>query len=136
MDSERAQHPAWTFLALFTSFGTLVCCALPSLLVFLGFGATVASSLTSLPFLVTLSQHKAWAFVASGFFVGFNLVYVYRLAPRLRAAGDVCVVDQACETASRLSRVVLWVSVLIYLAGFFVAYLLAPLIARSDPTLL
>ena len=135
MGSARAQHPAWTLLALFTSFGTLVCCALPSLLVFLGLGATVASSLSSLPFLVTLSQHKAWVFVTSGLLVGFNLVYVYRLAPRLRAAGDVCAVDHACERASRLSRVVLWLSVLIYLAGFFAAYLLAPLIARLDPTL-
>lgn len=31
------------YLSLFTSLGTLLCCALPSLLVALGLGATVAS---------------------------------------------------------------------------------------------
>ena len=41
-----------SYLSLFTSFGTLLCCALPSLLVLFGLGATVASFLSSLPWLV------------------------------------------------------------------------------------
>ena len=35
------------YLALFTSFGTLLCCALPLLFVLLGLGATVASVVSS-----------------------------------------------------------------------------------------
>jgi mercuric ion transport protein len=33
---------ALSYLSLFTSLGTLLCCALPSLLVLFGLGATVA----------------------------------------------------------------------------------------------
>lgn len=42
------------------SLGTLLCCALPALLVLLGLGAAVASVLSSLPWLVTLSRRNAW----------------------------------------------------------------------------
>ena len=54
-----------SYLSLFTSFGTLLCCALPSLLVLLGLGATVASFLAAVPSLVTLSRHKDWVFAIS-----------------------------------------------------------------------
>ena len=37
-----------SYLSLFTSFGTLLCCALPSLLVLVGLGATVASFLLAI----------------------------------------------------------------------------------------
>lgn len=50
---------AFGYLSLFASFGTLICCALPSLLVLLGLGATVAAFLSAAPWLVTLSRHKA-----------------------------------------------------------------------------
>src|ERR1700736_2365718 len=51
-----------SYLSLFASFGTWLCCALPSLLVLLGLGATVASFLSAVPWLVTLSHHKNWVF--------------------------------------------------------------------------
>ena len=54
-----------TWLALFTTTGTLVCCALPITLVTLGLGATVAAMTSTFPFLITLSQHKVWVFAIS-----------------------------------------------------------------------
>jgi len=42
------------YLSLFTSIGTLLCCALPSLLVLFGLGATVASVLSAAPWLFTM----------------------------------------------------------------------------------
>jgi len=120
------------YVSLFTSFGTLLCCALPSLLVLLGLGATVASLLTSVPWLVTLSRHKNWVFAISGLLIGSNFAYVYILAPRLVAQRAACPPDDpsACDTASRASRVVLWVSGVIYVAGFISAYVLGPLLMR------
>ena len=56
----------WSFASLFTSVGTLLCCALPSLLVLLGLGATVASFLSAAPWLVALSHHKRVVFAVSG----------------------------------------------------------------------
>src|ERR1043165_2413456 len=93
------------YLSLFTSFGTLLCCALPSLLVLVGLGATMASFLAALPGLVTLSHHKNWFFLISGALIGGNFVYTYILAPRLRDAGGACPVDSAevCETAGTAS---------------------------------
>ncbi len=40
-----------SYFSLFTSFGTLLCCALPSLLVLFGLGASVVSMLSFLPWL-------------------------------------------------------------------------------------
>lgn len=55
-----------SWVALFASTGTLVCCALPILLVSLGAGATVAALTSALPILVTLSHYKLWVFGVSG----------------------------------------------------------------------
>lgn len=114
------------YTSLFTSFGTLVCCALPSVLVLAGLGATVASLLTAAPWLVALSRHKEWVFAASGALIALNFVYVYRAGPRLRPAGDACASDQdsACSIADKVSRVTLWTSAIIYLVGFAAAFIL------------
>ena len=50
------------YFSLFTSLSTLMCCALPSLLVLFGLGTSVASMLSFMPWLVTLSRHKQWTF--------------------------------------------------------------------------
>jgi mercuric ion transport protein len=117
---------------LFTSFGTLVCCALPSLLVLFGLGATVASFLSALQWLVTLSHHKNWVFIVAGALIGGNFLYVYMLAPRWQARGGACPPDapDACAIASRMSRAVLWFSGAIYCIGAFSAYFLGPLLMR------
>ena len=127
--AHNLQDRAFGALSLFTSFGTLVCCALPSLLVLVGLGATVASLVSLAPWLVTLSRHKDWVFAASGTLIGLNCAYVYGLAPRLRR-DDACSADDpaACGTADQVSRAVLWISVVIYGVGFFTAYLLGPIL--------
>lgn len=122
------------YLSLFTSLGTLICCALPSLLVFLGLGATVASFLSAAPWVVVLSRHKIWVFTIAGMLIGGNFLYVYFLAPRLRTQAKACRFDgpTGCDNASRASRILLWVSAVIYLVGFCVAYLLGPIFMRLD----
>ena len=128
---QRRTSGALSYLSLFTSFGTLLCC-LPSLLVLLGLGATVASFLSAVPWLVTLSRHKTWVFAISGALIGSNLLYIYVVAPRLRETGEACPADTpgACDAASRFSRVVLWVSAAIYTVGVFSAFVLGPLLMR------
>src|ERR1700730_13093455 len=120
------QSGLFRYLSLFTSFGTLLCCALPSLLVLLGLGATVASFLSAVPWLVTLSHHKSWVFAISGLLIAGNFVYAYALAPRLQTHGIGCATDDsaACAQASRTSRVVLWISAVLYCGGVFTAYVL------------
>jgi mercuric ion transport protein len=118
------------YLSLFTSLGTLLCCALPSLLVLLGLGATVASFLSAVPFLATMSRHKGWIFVISALLIGTSFWYVYRLAPRLQM--DACDPGGTCAETSRLSKAVLWTAAGIYLIGVSVAYGLGPLLELLD----
>ena len=114
--------------------GTLLCCALPSLLVLFGLGATVASVLSEVPWLVSLSHHKNWVFSVAGVLIGGNMVYIYSVAPRLQARSGACDPNDpsACQTTSRFSRATLWFSVALYLTGCFSAYLLGPILIRLD----
>src|SRR3954468_1053618 len=93
LTQQRRTSGVLSYLSLFTSFGTLLCCALPSLLVLLGLGATVASFLSAVPWLVALSRHKVWVFAVSGLLIAANLLYVYAIAPRLQSAGGTCPAD-------------------------------------------
>lgn len=127
--------PLFNYLSLFSSFGTLLCCALPSLLVLLGLGATMASFLSAVPFLATMSRYKPWTFSISGGLIAADWIYLYWLAPRLRAqsgTAEICPVDgpSACSTADRVGRVTLWVATAIYAVGFFTAFVLGPLLWR------
>jgi mercuric ion transport protein len=124
---------ALSFLSLFTSLGTLLCCALPSLLVLFGLGATVATVLSEVPWLVSLSHHKNWVFIVAGLLISGNFLYVYALVPKLQRNGGCDPNDPtACQTTSRFSRIVLWCSTGLYLVGCFSAYLLGPLLIRFD----
>ena len=121
-----------SYFSLFTSVGTLLCCALPSLLVLFGLGASVASMLSFMPWLVTLSRHKQWTFSISGVLIALTFVSMYYIAPRFTA--EQCSPDDpaACEDASRISKGLLWVSAVIYAVGFFVAYGLGPTLTMLD----
>jgi mercuric ion transport protein len=132
VEQARRRSALLSYFSLFTSVGTLFCCALPSLFVLLGMGATVASVLSSLPWLVTLSHHKNWTFGVSATLIAFGFANVYYLGPRLRA--DACAADDpsACETATRFSKVVLWTSAALCAAGAFVAFALGPILAWMD----
>lgn len=128
----RTTSSVGSFFSLFTSVGTLLCCALPSLLVLIGLGATVASTLSAAPWLVTLSRNKEWMFLGSGLMIGANFVYVYSVGPRLRARQLSCdpSAPEACDVATRFSRVTLWISAVVWAVGFFVAFILGPLLMR------
>ncbi|MBA1443709.1 MAG: hypothetical protein M3H12_06285 [Chromatiales bacterium] len=113
-----------TWLTLFVTTGTLVCCALPILLVTLGLGATVAALTSALPFLITLSQHKAWVFALSGLMLGLSGWLLYR-------SGRSCPSDpqlgELCNKTQIWNRRIYWSSVTIWGIGFVAAYLALPL---------
>jgi len=121
------------YFSLFSSFSTLICCAIPSVLVLLGMGTAIASLLSVAPWLVSLSRHKIWTFSIAGTLIAASFVMTYVVAPQLRD-GESCDADDptTCGEVSKLSRIVLWGSALIWSGGFFVAYLLAPILERMD----
>jgi mercuric ion transport protein len=120
------------YFSLFTSLSTLLCCALPSLLVLFGLGASVASMLSFMPWLVTLSRHKQWTFAASGILIALSFVNVYYVSPRVQTKRCTSDDPSACEETSKLSRILVWVAAGIYAVGVFVAYVLGPILSRLD----
>jgi mercuric ion transport protein len=131
---QRARRAALlNYFSLFSSFSTLICCALPSVLVLLGMGTTVASLLSAAPWLVSLSRHTIWTFSIAGVLIPMSFVMTYLIAPRLRR-GEACEADDptTCGEVSRVSRIILWASAVIWSCGFFVAYLLGPILERID----
>lgn len=115
------QQTKWlTILSLFTSTGTLVCCALPALLVTLGAGAALAGLVSTAPWLVALSKYKVITFTVAGVMLllsGF-MKYKARNAPCPTGASQA----QACTQMRRVSSYIYTFSVLIYLVGFFFAF--------------
>ena len=117
-------------LSLFTSVGTLLCCALPTLLVFLGLGATVASVVASVPFLVPLSRQKAWMFAVAGALIAAGFAYRRWLAPGFLARQLACAPDDPrCRALDRLSGALLWIATGFYVVGAAVAYGLPQVLA-------
>lgn len=130
----RARRAALlNYFSLFSSFSTLICCALPSILVLLGMGTAVASMLSAAPWLVGFSRHKVWTFSIAGALIACSFVMTYVIAPRLQS-GEQCDANDpnTCREVSKVSRVILWCSAVIYAGGFFVAYLLEPLLVHFD----
>ncbi|MGH9520711.1 MAG: hypothetical protein ACRD2D_13720 [Terriglobales bacterium] len=111
-------------LTLFFSSGTLLCCALPILLITLGMSGAVVFITNAWPWLVTLSHHKLWIFVGAG-------LYLLTIAWLIYRPGRACPADpqlaRLCARADRLNRGIFWVGTGIYAIGFFVSYLLLPL---------
>ncbi len=113
-----------SWLTLFASSGTLVCCALPIILVTLGMGATVAALTSTLPFLIVLSQHKIWVFIFSGLMLAVSAWFIYR-------PNQSCPVDptqaKLCARSKKWNKRIYWFSVIIWSIGFFAAFLALPI---------
>ena len=114
-----------SYLALFASTGTLLCCALPSALAALAGGSAVMSLVGAFPWLVPLSQNKEWIFLASGLMIALTAFLIYR--PKGRVACSVTG-GQGCDVAGRFTKAAFWTSVSIYAVGSFFAYGLLPTI--------
>jgi signal transduction histidine kinase len=123
------QASLMNYLSLFGSFSTLLCCALPSLLVLMGMGATVASALSVAPWLVTMSKHKVWTFAIAAALISMSFMMTYWVAPRIKE-GEACIEDDPtmCGRVSKFSRMLLWGSATIWTFGFFMAYVLGDIL--------
>ena len=113
-----------TWLALFTTMGTLVCCALPITLVALGMGATMASLVRNAPFLVALSQHKILVFAVSGILIALSGWLLYRpgrMCPTEPKLAELCIKTQMWN------RRIVWFSTTLWGVGFVAAFLALPI---------
>lgn len=107
-------------LSLFTSVGTLICCALPALLVGLGMGAVMAGLVSNVPWITALSAHKPIVFAVSGAVLALSafLQWRARFAPCPAEPAKA----RACRILRRVSWGVLGFSMVAYLIGLFFAF--------------
>ena len=112
-------------LSLFTSFGTLICCALPALLVTLGMGASLSSVISFFPWITIISDFKLIIFVISGSLIFLALIF------QLRTKYLPCPADpkkaKLCQNLRKISWVLLYLSLCMYFFGFFFAFIAADL---------
>lgn len=120
LKESKVTQKFFSWFGLFSSFGTLLCCALPSALVLLGFGATVASFLGNFPQLIWLSENKAYVFGFSFLMLGISYI------GQKYAQTQVCPIDKRedCQNTKDWSKPVFWISLVINLLGFTYAFIL------------
>lgn len=127
--SSTKRNDLLSVLSLFTSFSTLLCCALPALLVVLGLGAVVAGVISDFPLLISLSKNKGWIFGFAFALMAVNFFLVYRKKKQELVCEYVPgQTHTACDVATQWSKVILWISFTLLLIGFFVSYFLLPII--------
>ncbi len=107
-------------LSLFTSAGTLVCCALPALLVTLGAGAALAGLVSAAPWLVALSKYKLWTFGISGTLLIFAGMMLWR--SRILPCPTDPKKARACKRLRRFNWWVYGVALIFWCVGFFFAF--------------
>ncbi len=107
-------------ISLFTSFGTLFCCALPALLVTLGYGAVLAGLVSNVPQILILSKYKIFIFSLASILIliGGFFLWVNRNAP--------CPIDpieaKLCSSLRLFSKYIYIMSVILFLVGGFFAF--------------
>lgn len=113
-------------LSLFASTTTLLCCALPTLLVTLGLGAALAGLVSTAPWLVALTRYKVWLFAGSAALLALAFA-AHRRSARLPCPADPAQA-RACQRLRRASAALLGLSALLWGVGFFFAFLAADLL--------
>ena len=111
----------WSSLAsLFATSGTLVCCAIPALLVALGAGAALSSLVAVFPQVVWLSEHKEPVFIVAGLMLAGSGVLQWRnrSAP---CPADPALRDACMRTRKNAVRIYS-VSVVCFLLGGWFAF--------------
>ncbi len=110
-----------SLLSLFASTSTLICCAIPALLVSLGAGAALASLVAVFPQIVWISEHKEAIFLISSalMLAGGILQWRNRFAP--------CPVDpdlrNACLKTRKTSLQIYLVSLALLVIGGWFAFI-------------
>lgn len=121
-DSPVVKHSYLSsFVTLFASTSTLVCCALPALLVSLGAGAALASLVSVFPQIVWVSENKEFIFLISSLLMIMGGIFQFRnrYAP--------CPIDpalrQTCIKTRKVSLRIYLISLFLLLIGGWFAFI-------------
>ena len=109
-------------LSLFTSFSTLICCALPALLISIGMGASLASFVSAFPWIIFISKYKIQTFILAAVLLVFS-VYLFWQGRNAPCPSDP-IQAKICSKLRFINLIMLFISLVIYLVGFFFAFII------------
>lgn len=107
-------------LALFTSVSTLICCALPALLVSIGMGAVMVGLIETVPGITWLGANKPIVFAVAGTVLAASGAWQWH-ARSLPCPADPAKA-RACNRLRRIGWVLWWISIAAYVIGAFFAF--------------
>jgi len=110
------------YLALFTSTGTIFCCALPALLVSIGAGAALSSLISIFPQLIIFSIYKIPIFIGASMMLIISGIIQYRTRS-LPCPADKKQAD-ACIRTRKVSMIIYFTSVGIFIVGLLFALII------------
>lgn len=113
------------FLSLFTSITTILCCALPIILVTLGMGAVFASLTANFPFIIWLAERSLYLFIIAGsllFIAGYFILIRPQSCPADKKLAELCMKTQ------KINKVIWIFSLVILIISLFFKYILILLI--------
>ncbi|HVA67094.1 MAG TPA: hypothetical protein VNK24_09265 [Elusimicrobiota bacterium] len=129
MNKKETLHDKFVaVLSLFTSMGTLLCCALPVTISVIAGGAAVGGLISDFPWLVSVSRHKLWIFWIAGLLILLNGVLILRPQGTLACA---ITGGKGCAVAGKFNKAMFWGSLAVYAVGFFFAFLLGPILGAG-----
>ena len=118
--SSMKKRLAVNWLVLFTSSATLICCAIPALLVSLGLGAVLIGLVSNLPQLIWISEHKPLVFGIAGVLLLLAGLMQWR-SSKLPCPADKQLA-QACMRARKMSNIIYAISLLFFAVGSWFAF--------------
>lgn len=107
-------------LALFTSISTLICCALPALLVSIGMGAVMAGLIETVPGITWMGANKIIVFSLAGLVLAVSGAWQWH-ARSLPCPADP-VKAKACARLRQMSWILWWIAIAAFVVGAFFAF--------------
>lgn len=113
------------FFALFTSISTILCCALPIILVFLGMGAVFASLTANFPFISWLAAKSVYLFSIAGILLLISGYFIFIRPQSCPADKKLAAI---CQKTHKFNKIIWIFSVIILAISFFFKYILILLV--------
>jgi len=114
------------FLSLFTSTGTVLCCALPAFLVAIGAGAALSSFISVFPEVVWISKYKNYIFFVATIFILVAGFFQYKIRQLPCPAEKE--LARHCTRVRRISEIIYLFAIVLLFIGYLFAYLIPYLI--------
>lgn len=109
------------FLGLFTSLSTILCCALPIILVTLGMGAIFAGLTANFPLIIWLAQKSVYLFTTASILLLASGYFIFIRAQTCPADKKLA---ETCTKTKKFNKIVWWLSVAILMMSAFFKYVL------------